>query len=246
MTPLVRLDVVDSTQRVALELAREGTAHGTCVVAHHQTAGRGRLGRAWVEPAEGLLCSLVLDVRCPVARASRVTLGAAVGMLEVMDVLALAAFIKWPNDIVVPCTAPQGRLGPFRKVAGLLVEVARTSPRDELEVVVLGLGVNLRAPEGGWPDDLARTAGALDGNRTSREDLLQAVRRKVPPAVGLAVHDFAPTLAALRARSATLGRRVEVEGVRGRAADLDDDGALVIIDDVGAPHTVRAGDVWLA
>jgi BirA family biotin operon repressor/biotin-[acetyl-CoA-carboxylase] ligase len=256
--PLVRLDEVDSTQRVAKALAREGTPHGTCVVARRQTAGRGRLGRPWIAPAEGLFCSLVLDVRCPVARAPRVTLGAAVGMLEVMDALGVPACIKWPNDIVVPRAqlqdpgaCPDGRLGPFRKVAGVLVEVARTSPRGELEVVVLGVGVNVRAPADGWPDDLASTACALtdaiEGASVDLEAVLQAVRPLVPAAVGRAVHDLAPALAVQRTRSATLGRRVEVEGVVGRAAALDDDdGALVIIDDAGASHTVRAGDVWLA
>lgn len=252
--PLVRLDEVDSTQRVALELAREGTPHGTCVVATRQSGGRGRLGRAWLPPAVGLFCSLVLELRCPIARAPRVTLGAALGMLEVLDALGVSrsaggARVKWPNDLVIPCVpSPRdGRLGPFRKVAGLLVEVARTSPLGELEVAVLGIGVNVRGPTGGWPVDIAGTAGALIDAEVdvSVADVLTSVRRLVPAAVGRALLDLSPALAVLRARSATLGRRVSVEGLIGHAADLDSEGALLVIDDAGTSHTVRAGDVWL-
>ena len=197
----------------------------------------------------------MLHVRCPIARAPRLTLGAAVGLLEVMDALGIChkdggARVKWPNDVVIPrpASASDGRLGPFRKVAGLLVEVARTSPLGELEVAVLGIGVNVRGPEGGWPDDLSRTAGALVDaldRPVSAGEVLQAVRDLVPAAVGRAVRDLAPTLTTLRARSATLGRRIEVEGLVGHAVDLDDEGALLVTDDTGTVHTVRAGDVWL-
>ncbi len=254
--PLVRLDEVDSTQRVAMQLARAGTPHGTCVVAAKQSAGRGRLGRAWLAPEDGLYCSLVLEVRCPIARAPRVTLGAAGGLLEVMDALGVCASqggarVKWPNDVVIPRqpSSLDGRIGPFRKVAGLLVEVARTSSIGELEVVVLGIGVNVKAPADGWPGELVSTAGALvdagSEHALSAGELLAQVRARVPAAVGRALRDLSETLAVLRTRSATLGRRVEVDGLFGLAADLDDEGALLVIDDAGASHTVRAGDVWI-
>src|SRR5207244_11782933 len=55
------LEEVDSTQRVARELARAGAPEGTTVIAERQTAGRGRLGRQWHSPAGlNLYCSIVL------------------------------------------------------------------------------------------------------------------------------------------------------------------------------------------
>lgn len=261
--PLVRLDEVDSTQRVARELARDGTPHATCVVAARQTAGRGRLGRAWLTTSDAIACSFVLHVdqaRLALANAPRITLGAAAGMLDAMDALIGTkdlprAAVKWPNDVVIAARPGErdgrdGRIGPYRKVAGLLVEVVRTAPapREEIEVVVLGIGVNVRPPSEGWPHDIALTAGALvdAGFAGTRDDVLDALRARVPDAVGRACRDLAPTLAALRTRSATLGRRVEVDGVVGVARDLADDGALLVEDDAGQMHTVRAGDVWLA
>jgi BirA family transcriptional regulator, biotin operon repressor / biotin---[acetyl-CoA-carboxylase] ligase len=255
LAPVVRLDEVDSTQRVARELALEGTEHGTCVVAARQTAGRGRLGRTWITTGDALACSIVLHVACPPAHAARITLGAAAGMLAAMDTLPHVdgARVKWPNDIVVPApprARVHGRIGPYRKVAGLLVEVVRTAPapRDDIEVVVVGVGVNVGAPDEGWPEALELTAGALaeTGFKGTSDDVLVAVRAHVPDAVGRAVRDLASTLDVLRTRSATLGRRVEVDHVVGVAHDLADDGALVIEDDAGRRHDVRAGDVWLA
>src|SRR5207302_7992072 len=58
------LEEVDSTQRVARELARAGAPEGTTVIAERQTAGRGRLGRQWRSPAGvSLYCSIVLRPR---------------------------------------------------------------------------------------------------------------------------------------------------------------------------------------
>src|SRR5204862_119043 len=55
------LEEVDSTQRVARELARAGAPEGTTVIAERQSAGRGRLGRQWHSPAGvSLYCSIVL------------------------------------------------------------------------------------------------------------------------------------------------------------------------------------------
>ena len=196
----------------------------------------------------------MLHVSCPPTHATRITLGAAAGMLTALDTLIDArAHVKWPNDVVLPAPAKarvHGRIGPFRKVAGLLVEVARSAPapRDDVEVVVVGIGVNVDAPLEGWPEALELTAGALvdAGFKGTSDDVLVAVRAHVPDAVGRALREVAATLAVLRERSATIGRRVDVDGVVGIARDFADDGALVIEDDAGARHTVRAGDVWIA
>ncbi len=112
--------------------------HGTVALAEHQTAGRGRLGRIWVdEPGAGLALSVVLRPPPPVARWPELTLVAA-------DAVAAAigegATIKEPNDVLVD----------GRKVAGILAEAG--------EHVVLGIGVNVgRAP---WPG-----AGFVDRDR---------------------------------------------------------------------------------
>jgi BirA family biotin operon repressor/biotin-[acetyl-CoA-carboxylase] ligase len=99
--------------------------HGAVALAEHQTAGRGRLGRTWVdEPGHGLLFSVLLRPPQPVARWPELTLVAAGAVREA---IGPAATIKHPNDVLVD----------GRKVAGILAEAG--------ERVVLGIGINVGA-----------------------------------------------------------------------------------------------------
>lgn len=249
MMRVQRYDEVDSTQRIARDLIEAGTATNyTSVVALRQTAGRGRLGRTWLAPEGGLFLSMCFFPYCSLKDAPRLTLGTAQGMLATFDALGIRARVKWPNDVVILREAgPHGRLGPFRKVCGVLVEAVRTKG-DVLEACVIGVGVNVASPAEGWPSDIATTAGALadDGFTGDADDVLKAIESEMPMALSRALVVFPNTLATLRERSATLGRRVEVDGVIGEARAIDDEGALVVVDDNGASHTVRAGDVWIA
>ena len=123
-----------STQR----MPPHDAPHGAVAVAEHQTAGRGRLGRVWIdEPGAGIALSIVLQPPPPVARWPELTLVAAEA---VAAAIGPGASIKHPNDVLI-----EGR-----KVAGILAEAS--------ERVVLGIGVNVgRAP---WPG-----AGSVDRDR---------------------------------------------------------------------------------
>jgi BirA family transcriptional regulator, biotin operon repressor / biotin---[acetyl-CoA-carboxylase] ligase len=123
-----------STQR----LAPEDAPHGAVALAEHQTEGRGRLGRVWVdEPGAGLTFSVVLRPPPPVASWPALTLVAA---NAVAGAIGAGATIKEPNDVLLD----------GRKVAGILAEAAGH--------VVLGIGVNVGAAP--WPG-----AGAVDADR---------------------------------------------------------------------------------
>jgi BirA family transcriptional regulator, biotin operon repressor / biotin---[acetyl-CoA-carboxylase] ligase len=114
--------VAETTQ----SMLPEGAAHGAVALAERQTAGRGRLGRAWVD--SGLMFSVALYPPPPVARWPRLTVVAAEA---VAAAVGPEAAIKHPNDVL---------LG-GRKVAGILAEAATR--------VVLGIGINVG--ETGWP-----------------------------------------------------------------------------------------------
>jgi len=123
-----------STQR----LAPDDAPHGAVALAEHQTEGRGRLGRVWLdEPGTGLTFSVVLRPAPPVADWPELTLVAADA---VAGALGPGAAIKEPNDVVLD----------GRKVAGVLAEAA--------EHVVLGIGINVGSAP--WPG-----AGAADADR---------------------------------------------------------------------------------
>ena len=130
------LDAVESTQEEAFAIAREQGP--TLVIAHHQVAGRGRLGRDWQEsPGLGLACTVAL----PIARVAHEGLSARVGVAcaWALEGVGLArARIKWPNDVLDDKD---------RKLAGILIEV-----RDGWALV--GVGVNvLHRPEH-FPEDI--------------------------------------------------------------------------------------------
>ena len=122
-------DVAPTTQR----MLPAGAGHGAVALAEHQTAGRCRLGRVWVdEPGTGLTFSVALYPPPPVANWPALTLVAA---HAVAAALGPSATIKHPNDVLV-----EGR-----KVAGILAEATTR--------VVLGIGINVGAaawPEAGW------------------------------------------------------------------------------------------------
>lgn len=243
---VIALEECASTQLEAQKLAAEGAPHGTVVVARRQTAGRGRSGRQWLSE-EGLYLSVVLRPKLSPERLPRLTLLAGAGVLDALLALGSEVYAKWPNDVLIAANS-DGPLGPFRKVCGILVEGVM-GPRG-IEGAVLGVGVNLVNPPGGFPEELRLLAGAVSdvGPVLSRDDALRAVLTRLQERLSQPNDDgaFAAALDRLRERSATLGRRVEVrdDGVRGVAEALGDDGALLVRTDEGELVRVIAGDVW--
>lgn len=250
-----------STNADALALARDGEAEGVVLVADHQTAGRGRLGRTWQAPVGGsLLCTILL--RPPASIAPATTMAVAVAAAEAIeDLVGRSARLKWPNDLVWPGDGT----GTDRKLAGILAEVdwpaasqissgwREPKPHERL-VVAVGIGINVA-----WgdevPSDLADIAVALDhladpGSVPGRVDLLVAMLRHLDRryAALLAGPEGATGLREVwRQRSATLGRRVRIDlgadDLEGTAVDITEDGHLVVETVEGERRTVAVGDV---
>jgi BirA family transcriptional regulator, biotin operon repressor / biotin---[acetyl-CoA-carboxylase] ligase len=147
---VVLLPETGSTNDDARRLAQEGAPEGTVVVAGSQSAGRGRLGRSWHSPSgAGLYLSIVLRPAEPLDRVGRYALIAALAAQETCRAVGAAtARIKWPNDVLVD----------GRKVAGVLAEL-RSGPGGA--VLVLGFGINVVTPPGGYPADLAPIVTSL-------------------------------------------------------------------------------------
>ncbi len=149
---VVFFESTSSTNDVALALAADPAAEGLVVIADHQTAGRGRRGRSWHSPAGGgLYVSVVLRpaaARADADRATRLlTLAAGVALADgIEQATALAADVKWPNDLLV------GR----RKLAGILAESVSGEPPH----VVLGYGINVGARA--FPGELDARATSLE------------------------------------------------------------------------------------
>src|SRR5574340_730401 len=127
--------VVDSTNRVALELAQEGAAEGTVVFADCQTRGKGRLQRIWHSPPGcNLYASLILRPAMDPAEAARITLTVGGAIAEMISGLGEEGVeLKWPNDVLI-----RGR-----KVCGILTEMRTTGKVLDGLVVGIGLNVNI-------------------------------------------------------------------------------------------------------
>ena len=250
-----------STNADALELGRQGEAEGVVLVADHQTAGRGRLGRTWQAPVGGsLLCTILL--RPPSAIAGSTTMAVAVAAADAVgDLTGRSPRLKWPNDLVWPGDGS----APDRKLAGILAEVdwpaasqissgwKEPRPQDRL-VVAVGIGINVA-----WgddvPADLADLAVAIDhvtapDPAPGRADLLVAMLRHLDQRYTalLAGPEGAEGLRhAWRERSATLGRRVRIDlgadDLEGTAVDITEAGHLVVETLEGERRTVAVGDV---
>ena len=239
--PIEIRPVVGSTNDIVLERAAAGAGPGLVVVGELQTAGRGRRGRAFdSRPGLGIWASILLPDPADVSRASRLSLIAALAVVEaIRDLTGASPTVKWPNDV---------RLG-GRKTCGTLVE-ARTAQGRMFTVAGIGVNVHHRADD--FPPELRDVATSVElatGRRVGRGDMLAAVLTAL---ADLVERDRAGALD-LPARFAEVdecrGRIVEIRGtgagLRGRAAGIREDGALVL-EDQGGSSVVRAGEVSLA
>ena len=237
---VVALDSVDSTNAEAGRLAAAGAADGTLVWARQQTAGYGRRGRAWVSPPGNLYCSLILRPDCPPIRAAQLGFVAALALAEALDDIlppASELAFKWPNDILVN----------RRKVAGILLE-SSSGETGGLDWLILGLGVNIES----FPDGVEFPATSLKAEGcggVSVVALLEAYGRCFQAwSERWRDRGFEPVRAAWFGRAVGVGEAIEVrlpaETLRGRFAELDAGGALVMELEDGRRRTVTAADVF--
>ncbi len=145
------LDTVPSTNSHLRALAEQGAAFGS-VTALRQTAGRGRMGRQFYSPARGLYWSILLRPPYTAEECLALTPIAAVAAAESLEaVYGVAPKIKWVNDLLLD----------GRKICGILTESAVYAESLRPRYVIVGVGINLAPPEGGFPEELREIAGTV-------------------------------------------------------------------------------------
>lgn len=235
---LVRAETA-STNDDAWDARLAGMPDGVTVVADAQLRGRGREGRAWTQvPGLGLAMSFALHPGCDARRAGVVPLAAGLAVAQAAAALGVACAIKWPNDV----------LAGGRKLAGVLCELRRAP--DGGDVVVVGIGVNVRHVATDFPPGLQETATSLAmcGSGAEVEEVAARVLNAFEPLwTELQEGDRGVVLAEWSRRAAFWGEPVTVRtpagAVTGVAQRLDGDGGLVLRLESGAEVTVLAGDV---
>lgn len=215
-------------------LAAGGVPERMWLRAERQTAGRGRLGRAWVSPVGNFHGSTLVRLRAgdPIAASLALVAGVAVhdAVASFLHVEGLA--LKWPNDLL---------LGEA-KLAGILLE------RIE-DAVVVGVGVNLAH----HPDlsDRPTTSLAANGAQTEPEAFAEVLAEAFARWLGrwrgegLAVVRAAWLAAAHPIGTALSARLPDGGVVDGLFDGLDADGALILRLGCGGRRVIHAADVFL-
>lgn len=240
-------ETLDSTQRVALELAESGDPEGTLVVADRQTSGVGRRGRKWHSAAGlGLWFSMILRPRVPSASGGLLSAWAGLAALKVilrLEGVVGEAGLKWPNDVLVG----------GRKLSGILVDAASAS--GKMTYAVVGVGLNTGHAAEDFPEELASRATSValvTGRRPDRAQILADLLLEMEKTYDLTVTpEGRRRLAGLAASASVLtGRRVRVLSgsttMTGLVMGIDDGGGLILsAGPRGGEAVVLAGDVQL-
>jgi BirA family transcriptional regulator, biotin operon repressor / biotin---[acetyl-CoA-carboxylase] ligase len=232
-----------STNDVIEKLARDGVREGVVVFAESQTKGRGRLGRKWMSPAKGgLWFSLLLRPKLHPQEATQLMVASATALRRAIELhTGLTVAIKWPNDILV-----RGK-----KVAGILTELS--AELDQIQRVILGIGVNVNLNPDEFPPELRQLATSLSaehGKPFSRPELAVAILRELDRDYARISSGQFPAVAdEWEEHCTTIAQEVVIRTgerqIRGYAESLDEDGALLLRTDHGRLERVIGGDVTL-
>lgn len=232
-------DSVDSTNTRCKQLALSGAPHGTVLIAGHQTAGRGRMGRSFQSPdGLGVYMSLLLRPECAPTELMHLTCAAAVAACDAIEQAAgIRPGIKWTNDLVCG----------NRKIAGILTELVHAPGQV---CAVIGIGVNCCQRLSDFPEELQSFAGSLEmasGAPVSRAAVAAALIEAFCAMDSTLLTGQAETLDRYRADCITLGRPISLvrgDTLRhGYALDVDNAGALVVQFSDGHTEAVVSGEI---
>lgn len=232
---------VTSTNDIGKDLARQGTAEGTVIVAEEQTNGKGRLGRTWQAPPQSGLCfSVVLYPKVNPMEVTQFTVLTAVAIVGALaKAYDIEAKVKWPNDVYIDGL----------KVCGILAEMAAEA--DRVKYLVLGIGVNVNQTRDDFKVlDTATSVREKAGNRVSRVNLLKAVLEELDRLYYLwQTKGFAPLKLMWKEAALWYGSNVTVNGLNeawhGKIEDIDDNGELILKLDDGSLKKFYSGEVSL-
>jgi len=221
----------ESTQQLLLG---SGLPEGAVAATDHQTAGRGRLGRTWEEPAAtSVLVSVLLHPPAE-RRLPELSLVAALAVAESVEIaVVLAAQVKWPNDVMLN----------RRKVAGILSELSDGT-------VVVGIGINVNQTREELPRDSPTELASLrtsTGTTYDRAVLLGSLLSRLERMYDVWLDaGLDGVYGGLGARDFLRGRRITADGEPATAVQILRDGRLEIETDSGEVKALESGEVLFA
>ncbi len=229
----------DSTNNWAKDLSRQGAPHGTLAAAEFQSAGKGRLGRAWKAPeGSSVMMSLLLRPSFEPAYASMLTLVMGLSVAQAVESLDIQTSIKWPNDVVVS----------RKKICGILTEMGLEN--GKIREVIIGVGINVNTES--FPEELTDKATSLrleTGKKYDRNQVAGLVMGKFETNyerfvrtcdLSLLLEDYNRLLANREQPVRILDKNQPFEGI---ALGVNEKGELLVQTETEGVRPVRAGEV---
>jgi BirA family transcriptional regulator, biotin operon repressor / biotin---[acetyl-CoA-carboxylase] ligase len=234
---IIHFEKIDSTNNKAYELASSGVPNNSVVIAEKQTKGKGRLGRTWVSPTStGIYASLIIRPDLEPDEIPAITLVAALAVTEaIRECTGLEASVKWPNDVMYK----------NKKLCGILTEMKADS--DNVDFLVLGLGVNVNTPGSKLPETGTSISVEI-GSKVDRAELFKTIFTEFLKRYEIMEKEgFSALRNECKKVSSVLNREIKIEEhkrlLKGKAVDIDEKGALILLDSNGDLVRVFSGDV---
>jgi BirA family transcriptional regulator, biotin operon repressor / biotin---[acetyl-CoA-carboxylase] ligase len=232
-----------STQSLAILLAEKNPSlDGMVIIAEQQKGGRGRENRRWLSPKGGIWLSVVLRPRIS---ASKITLLPFAAALAVCDAIKkttqLDAKLRWPNDITID----------GKKVAGILIDISMEA--EQINYSVIGIGINANIDSSSISSCLEKSIKVTSlsdelGHKTSILGLTKVVLERLEYYYMELKHCVPRTIIEeWKKNSDILHQKVAViqnnRTIQGIAADVKDDGSLLVRTDDCDNINVVASDI---
>ena len=235
-------DCIESTNTLAKTMAAQGAPHGTILIADRQTGGRGRLGRSFHSPGgTGIYMSVILRPQCAPQDLMHLTCASGLALCDAVEKCAgIRACVKWPNDLVVE----------KKKLAGILTELGLDAATGSVSYAIVGIGINCCQSAEDFPPeirDIATSVSMVTHRSVSRPQLAAAMLEELYKMDQILLSEKKDLMKRYRKDCLTLGKTISViqndVTRRGKAVDIDDDGALLVEFSPGNVEIVNSGEV---
>lgn len=225
--PIYYYETLPSTNAEAKKMILDGAREGV-LLAEHQTAGRGRLGRTFFSE-NGIFMSVILSPEKIPFDTGFLTSAAAAATCRAITEKGFDAGIKWVNDIYLN----------GKKICGILAEAV--SIGMETLAYVVGIGINVG--ESDFPEDVKEIAAALPLSEKEKQELFSSVLANIEKALS---ENKETLLSYLKEKSIVLGKDIRFFGVKdgeGVAIDLDENGGLIVQTGGNEKITLTGGEI---
>lgn len=228
------------------ELTESGKEyHQAAIIAEHQTAGRGRLGRTFISPVKsGIYLTIIYAPQGGIQQPAKLTALSAVAVIRaIKNVYGLETQIKWINDIFYK----------GKKVGGILTEGFTNFETGIIESAIIGIGINIEV-NNEISVELKDKAGSL----FSQDEKKSAGRCELAAEITAQClkifnEDEIKSFEEYKKHSFILGKEITVypligdekSSFKATAIDVDSEAGLVVRLEDGSKKTLNSGEVTL-